>query len=331
MRNTNRRGQNRSSNQSWSQPWANRNRESQQQRFMNEGNEGRGYSSGYDESDDEFDREGQNRWPEHRAGNRGYSSNEFSGQNSGRQLGRDFGREQRGQQSREEYRGQQGGEFGLNQRGGFGRGYGNDPESFARSQERSNFGNTGREYYGDSFDTTSFGGAGRGNYGTGEGYGGNRGQGQGSNWAFGRSWNRDEDEYGTMGNRGQQQQFGQSTWHDTQESHRGKGPKGYQRSDERIREDINEQLSDDHQIDASEIEVKVEKGEVTLTGSVNERITKHLVEEIVESVSGVKNVENRIRVTTGTEEKASQQQPQQQGQGPTTKSNDRSKMRESVA
>jgi osmotically-inducible protein OsmY len=80
--------------------------------------------------------------------------------------------------------------------------------------------------------------------------------------------------------------------------HKGKGPKGYSRSDERIREDINDRLSDDVFVDATEIEVSVNQGEVTLTGTVNERGMKRRVEDIAEDVSGVKNVENRIRVST---------------------------------
>lgn len=79
--------------------------------------------------------------------------------------------------------------------------------------------------------------------------------------------------------------------------HRGKGPKGYKRSDDRIKEDINDRLSDDVFVDASEIEVTVIQGEVTLTGTVAERNEKRRAEDIAEQVSGVKNVENRIRLT----------------------------------
>lgn len=81
--------------------------------------------------------------------------------------------------------------------------------------------------------------------------------------------------------------------------HRGKGPRGYQRSDERIREDINDRLSDDEFIDASDIDVIVESCEVTLSGSVDSREAKRRAEDIVEAISGVKNVENRIRVKQG--------------------------------
>jgi hypothetical protein len=77
--------------------------------------------------------------------------------------------------------------------------------------------------------------------------------------------------------------------------HRGRGPKGYRRSDERIKEDVNDRLSEGY-IDASEIMVMVENGEVTLTGMVNSRSDKRRAEDIAEYVSGVQNVENRLRV-----------------------------------
>jgi hypothetical protein len=80
----------------------------------------------------------------------------------------------------------------------------------------------------------------------------------------------------------------------------GRGPKGWQRSDERIREDINERLTDHPHIDASEIEVQVQSGEVTLTGTVDERHAKRLAEDIAESVSGVREVHNNIRIQQGS-------------------------------
>ena len=80
--------------------------------------------------------------------------------------------------------------------------------------------------------------------------------------------------------------------------HRGKGPKGYTRSDDRIKEDINDRLSDDVFVDASSIDVTVDKGEVTLTGTVSTRSEKRRSEDIAEQVSGVKNVENRLRLAS---------------------------------
>jgi hypothetical protein len=78
--------------------------------------------------------------------------------------------------------------------------------------------------------------------------------------------------------------------------HAGKGPKGYKRSDERIREDVCERLTDHHEVDASEIEVSVEAGEVTLKGMVSARRDKLMAEHIAEGVSGVIDIHNQIRV-----------------------------------
>ncbi|QFU17256.1 BON domain-containing protein [Microvirga thermotolerans] len=82
---------------------------------------------------------------------------------------------------------------------------------------------------------------------------------------------------------------------------RGRGPKGYQRSDERIREDVNDRLTDDPHIDASEIEVGVSNREVTLNGTVQSRFEKRHAEDIAESVSGVVHVQNNLRVRQGVE------------------------------
>ncbi|MEJ1239880.1 BON domain-containing protein [Chryseolinea sp. T2] len=79
-------------------------------------------------------------------------------------------------------------------------------------------------------------------------------------------------------------------------AHRGKGPRGYQRADDRIRDDVNDRLADDSYLDATEIEVVVLNGEVTLSGTVDSRSDKRRAEDLSESVGGVKNVENRIRV-----------------------------------
>jgi hypothetical protein len=82
--------------------------------------------------------------------------------------------------------------------------------------------------------------------------------------------------------------------------YRGIGPRNYRRSDERILEDINERLTDDHHIDASDIGVKVEGGEVTLSGTVEDRAARRRAEDIAESVSGVGHVQNDLRVASRT-------------------------------
>ena len=77
---------------------------------------------------------------------------------------------------------------------------------------------------------------------------------------------------------------------------RGKGPKGYERSSERIREDVCERLTYDNEIDASDIEVKVNGNEVTLDGTVDSRNARHRAEDIIESIPGVTHVQNNLRV-----------------------------------
>ena len=78
--------------------------------------------------------------------------------------------------------------------------------------------------------------------------------------------------------------------------HIGRGPKGYQRTDERIREEISDRLMDHGGIDASAMEVTVENGEVTLTGTVEDRRSKRMAEDVADSVRGVKDVHNRLSV-----------------------------------
>jgi len=78
--------------------------------------------------------------------------------------------------------------------------------------------------------------------------------------------------------------------------HSGRGPASYIRSDDSIREDVCERLTHHPEIDASEIEVGVSNGEVTLSGTAPDRSTRYAAEDLVYEVSGVKQVENRLRV-----------------------------------
>lgn len=79
--------------------------------------------------------------------------------------------------------------------------------------------------------------------------------------------------------------------------HRGKGPRNYSRSDDRITDDVNERLTADSEVDASEIDVKVEKGEVTLSGTVESKMAKRRAEDCADSVMGVKHVQNNLRMS----------------------------------
>ena len=77
----------------------------------------------------------------------------------------------------------------------------------------------------------------------------------------------------------------------------GRGPQGYQRSDERVFEEVCELLTEHGQLDASGITVRVERAEITLDGTVQDRRAKRLAEEIAESARGVRDVHNRLRVS----------------------------------
>jgi hypothetical protein len=79
-------------------------------------------------------------------------------------------------------------------------------------------------------------------------------------------------------------------------SNRGRGPRGYQRSDDRIREEVCERLTDDERIDASDVEVAVSSCEVALSGSVRTREQKRRAIDIAEDVSGVHHVRSRLKI-----------------------------------
>lgn len=117
----------------------------------------------------------------------------------------------------------------------------------------------------------------------GAGYEGGRGQEFGGGYSgVGPTYGYSEGRFGT-GSR-------------TRGRYTGRGPKNYVRSDDRIREDVSDRLEQHGEIDASELEVRVENGEVTLDGTVEDRHMKRLAEDAVEECSGVRQVHNRIRV-----------------------------------
>lgn len=76
----------------------------------------------------------------------------------------------------------------------------------------------------------------------------------------------------------------------------GRGPGGYRRADERIQEDVNEALTWDRRLDATDITVEVKDGIANLSGHVRDRRMKRRAEDIVESVRGINDVYNRLSV-----------------------------------
>lgn len=82
--------------------------------------------------------------------------------------------------------------------------------------------------------------------------------------------------------------------------HIGKGPRSYQRSDERLHEEVCDRMTQHGQLDASDIEVEVANAEVTLRGSVADRRAKRLAEDISDSVFGVRDVHNLLHLQQGS-------------------------------
>jgi osmotically-inducible protein OsmY len=136
--------------------------------------------------------------------------------------------------------------------------------------------------------------------GYGGGYGGDRttsygtySQGQGGQGSYG-SFGQGQSQQGQGRGYGQSGGGQGEGW--SQGPHTGRGPQGYQRSNERIKEEVCEVLTRHGQVDASHINIRVENGEVTLEGTVETRREKRLAEEAVEHLSGVKDVHNQLRV-----------------------------------
>jgi len=97
-----------------------------------------------------------------------------------------------------------------------------------------------------------------------------------------------------------------------QRRERRPGPRGYQRSDERLREEVYDRLIQQTDIDVSDIEVAATEGVITLSGAVDSRWEKHRVEDLVDSIWGAKDIRNNLRVKSGRGEEAA---PAQGGRG----------------
>jgi BON domain-containing protein len=83
--------------------------------------------------------------------------------------------------------------------------------------------------------------------------------------------------------------------------YRGLAPRGYSRSDERIREDICDELTRRSDIDPSRLSVRVENGDVTLEGTVRDLETRRLVDEVASRSVGVRQVHNELRIEERTD------------------------------
>ena len=74
------------------------------------------------------------------------------------------------------------------------------------------------------------------------------------------------------------------------------GPRGRRKSDESLAQEIREILTADPELEVTDIEVEVEGGAVTLRGVVVDSDARLLAEELVETLAGVLDVHNRLRM-----------------------------------
>lgn len=312
-RNQNQGSQSWRSNQEWNQ---NRNRFNQQneqnQNREDYGNSGYGYNQDRGLSSRRGYRSGMEESDYDRLTNQDYSRTNYIPDNDENRYenDRDYESTQYGTSGTYGYRGSSG--------MGYGRGY----SGMGSSSGRSSYGSTGQgsNYGRQSWQREN---ENMGNYGDyGSGYGSGYGNRYGSESGYGRmsregkreNMFRGEGRYGREG-RNQDRNWWErtrdevSSWFGDDDAerrremdryneggYRGKGPKTYHRSEERIKEDVCDRLTDDDMLDASDIEIEVHSDEVVLTGRVDNRMQKRRAEDLVESVSGVRNVENRLRV-----------------------------------
>lgn len=173
-------------------------------------------------------------------------------------------------------------------------------------ERRGGYDRGGEQYFGEPYGGGQLGGGQHRGQAGGQ-RGGFRGQygGQSGRWQeesgagrgawSGSEWNRDifrDVDY--PGDSGERQ--GRRGGMAGRGRYAGVGPQGYRRSDVRVQEDVCDALTQDDEIDASRITVKVEHGEVTLEGTVPERDMKRAAEDCVEDVAGILQVHNRLRV-----------------------------------
>lgn len=204
--------------------------------------------------------------------------------------------------SRGEWRSREGGGMYGSQYGQYG-GMRGGYSGMDRSEHEPQFGGMGR------YDYEPQHGYGAGYGIRGGGYGG--GMGREIESQFGRDRERylgregrerdwDDDDRSLMERMGEgARRFGESvkrTFRGERGPFWGKGPKGYRRSDERIREDVCERIAMHGWIDASDVDIKVQNGEVILSGTVPERWHKRMLEDIAEDLHGVDDVRNELRV-----------------------------------
>jgi osmotically-inducible protein OsmY len=219
------------------------------------------------------------------------------------QRDRGHGRSDYGQGSGQNYGGYSSSSYGdeHNQR------YSQRAQQSAEREGRSNFGSN---RYGGSDDGSN-------DYETSENRYSTPYSDASSNRVTGSNWNRTMgsgewasrenagslgEAYGRSSGQAYDQVYGrQSRDSNRDPSYRGKGPKDYKRSDDRLKEIACELLMEAPHIDASDITVEAKNGEITLKGSVSDRRAKHAAEDLLEGRAGVTEIHNQLRIQSRSE------------------------------
>ncbi len=112
------------------------------------------------------------------------------------------------------------------------------------------------------------------------------------NWNHRQGW----DEYYEERDKESRNHGGSLLHHDfgALQGNRGKGPRGYTRQDSRIHDDVCELFTRDRSLDASQVEVSVEGGVVTLMGKVDDRDMKRYAGNLIDRIPGVRDVQNLL-------------------------------------
>ncbi|WP_231906812.1 BON domain-containing protein [Cupriavidus sp. D384] len=196
------------------------------------------------------------------------------------------------------YRGQGGGQG--RGRGGAHTAYFNDLRSDTRywTEPRDEWGESRPPYHAQRYGRDYMGSsAGSSGYDEELGYSSSRRE-SGGRWRD--EWhehdeNREED-HGALYHLGHRIGQAMSDWFGPGAVEKRTGPRGYTRTDERIRDEICERLTFTTGIDVREVSVEVDKGKVTLGGTVHTRGQKYDIEDLADNTFGVTEVENNIRV-----------------------------------
>jgi len=233
------------------------------------------------DSDLDIERPGQARF-----GSRGsYSSsygNDYGSNDYGRDYGRDFGR---GESSRDFGR-DSGRDYGREQGRDFGR------DSDYESSERWNRPYRSQQRSSDRYEPSYRSESPRDWEGSSIGH---------ADWGYRGDLNRSSSSEQNWGRGSQDQQSRLN-------EQKNRWPKSFKRNDERLKDDIHEELIRHGHIDASDIEVQVKDGEVTLTGQVVSRHDKRIAEELAEKVLGVHDVQNQLKVKQQQSQHSDEQQ-----------------------